>query len=180
MVCVSDEAIRVMEQRKTPIASFYANLLTFRDYYKNKWFPYTMPISDIYGLRTALENVKADKEIHKRHADIAAATRQAVTEAGLKLYLERGYCATVTVVEVPEGVDSAVLLDTMTEKYGVMIAGCFDFLAGKVIRLGHMGENANVEDVTMMLYALECALADLGYPLKASMRDVFVREMKNK
>lgn len=180
MVCVSDEAIRVMEQRKTPIASFYANLLTFRDYYKNKWFPYTMPISDIYGLRTALENVKADKEIHKRHTDIAAATRQAVTEAGLKLYLERGYCATVTVVEVPEGVDSAVLLDTMTEKYGVMIAGCFDFLAGKVIRLGHMGENANVEDVTMMLYALECALADLGYPLKASMRDVFVREMKNK
>ncbi|MBR2626862.1 MAG: alanine--glyoxylate aminotransferase family protein [Peptococcaceae bacterium] len=180
MVCVSDEAIRVMEQRKTPIASFYANLLTFRDYYKNKWFPYTMPISDIYGLRTALENVKADKEIHKRHADIAAATRQAVTEAGLKLYLERGYCATVTVVEVPEGVDSAVLLDTMTEKYGVMIAGCFDFLAGKVIRLGHMGENANVDDVTMMLYALECALADLGYPLKASMRDVFVREMKNK
>ena len=180
MVCVSDEAIRVMEQRKTPIASFYANLLTFRDYYKNKWFPYTMPISDIYGLRTALENVKADKEIHKRHADIAAATRQAVTEAGLKLYLERGYCATVTVVEVPEGVDSAVLLDTMTEKYGVMIAGCFDFLAGKVIRLGHMGENANVEDVTMMLYALECALVDLGYPLKASMRDVFVREMKNK
>ena len=180
MVCVSDEAIRVMEQRKTPIASFYANLLTFRDYYKNKWFPYTMPISDIYGLRTALENVKADKEIHKRHADIAAATRQAVTEAGLKLYLERGYCATVTVVEVPEGVDSAVLLDTMTEKYGVMIAGCFDFLAGKVIRLGHMGENVNVEDVTMMLYALECALADLGYPLKASMRDVFVREMKNK
>ena len=180
MVCVSDEAIRVMEQRKTPIASFYANLLTFRDYYKNKWFPYTMPISDIYGLRTALENVKADKEIHKRHADIAAATRQAVTEAGLKLYLERGYCATVTVVEVPEGVDSAVLLDTMTEKYGVMIAGCFDFLAGKVIRLGHMGENANVEDVTMMLHALECVLADLGYPLKASMRDVFVREMKNK
>ena len=180
MVCVSDEAIRVMEQRKTPIASFYANLLTFRDYYKNKWFPYTMPISDIYGLRTALENVKADKEIHKRHADIAAATRQAVTEAGLKLYLERGYCATVTVVEVPEGVDSAVLLDTMTEKYGVMIAGCFDFLAGEVIRLGHMGENANVEDVTKMLYALECALADLGYPLKASMRDVFVREMKNK
>lgn len=180
MVCVSDEAIRVMEQRKTPIASFYANLLTFRDYYKNKWFPYTMPISDIYGLRTALENVKADKEIHKRHADIAAATRQAVTEAGLKLYLERGYCATVTVVEVPEGVDSAVLLDTMTEKYGVMIAGCFDFLAGEVIRLGHMGENANVEDVTMMLYALECALVDLGHPLKASMRDVFVREMKNK
>ncbi len=177
MVCVSDDAIRAMEQRKTPIASFYANLLTFRDYYKNKWFPYTMPISDIYGLRTALENVKADKEIHQRHAKIAAAVRTAVKEAGLRLYLKKGYCATVTVVEVPEGVDSAELLTIMDNKYGVMIAGCFDFLAGKVIRLGHMGENANVADVTLMLDALDKTFADLGYSLKASMKDVFVREI---
>jgi aspartate aminotransferase-like enzyme len=179
LVCVSDDAVKAMENRKTPIASFYANLLTFRDYYKNKWFPYTMPISDIYGLRTALDNVKADGEIHKRHADIAAATRKAVTEAGLKLYLESGFCATVTVLEVPEGVDSAELLNTMTEKYGVMIAGCFDFLAGKVIRLGHMGENANVEDVAMMLGALDATFADMGYALNASMKDVFVREIHN-
>lgn len=177
MVCVSDDAIRAMEQRKTPIASFYANLLTFRDYYKNKWFPYTMPISDIYGLRTALENVKADKEIHQRHAKIAAAVRTAVKEADLRLYLKKGYCATVTVVEVPEGVDSAELLTIMDNKYGVMIAGCFDFLAGKVIRLGHMGENANVADVTLMLDALDKTFADLGYSLKASMKDVFVREI---
>lgn len=177
MLCVSDTAIKAMEQRKTPIASFYANILNFRDYYKNKWFPYTMPISDIYGLRAALDNVKADADIHQRHAKIAAATRKAVAEAGLQLYLKKGYCATVTVVEVPDGVDSAELLNTMTEKYGVMIAGCFDFLAGKVIRLGHMGENANVKDVTLMLDALDKTFADLGYSLKASMKDVFVREM---
>ena len=177
MLCVSDAAIKAMEQRKTPIASFYANILNFRDYYKNKWFPYTMPISDIYGLRTALENVKADGDIYTRHGRIAAATRKAVTEAGLKLYLDRGYCATVTVIEVPEGVDSAVLLHTMEETYQVMIAGCFDILAGKVIRLGHMGENANVADVTMMLDALDHTFANLGYPLKASMKEVFVREV---
>ena len=177
MLCVSDAAIKAMEQRKTPIASFYANILNFRDYYKNKWFPYTMPISDIYGLRTALENVKADGDIYTRHGRIAAATRKAVTEAGLKLYLDRGYCATVTVIEVPEGVDSAVLLHTMEETYQVMIAGCFDILAGKVIRLGHMGENANVADVTLMLDALDHTFADLGYPLKASMKEVFVREV---
>lgn len=177
MVCVSADAIKAMEQRKTPIASFYANILTFRDYYKNKWFPYTMPISDIYGLRTALENVKADSAIHQRHAKIAEATRKAVTEAGLKLYLNKGYCATVTVVEVPGGVDSAALLHTMEEQYGVMIAGCFDILAGKVIRLGHMGENANVEDVTMMLDALDHTFADLGYKLDTSMKDVFEQEI---
>ena len=85
LLCVSDEALRAMEQRKTPIASFYANILNFRDYYKNKWFPYTMPISDIYGLRTALENVKADQDIYQRHAVIAHAVRTAVAAAGLQL-----------------------------------------------------------------------------------------------
>ncbi len=179
LVCVSDDAIKAMENRKTPIASFYANLLTFRDYYKNKWFPYTMPISDIYGLRTALDNVKDDREIHTRHAKIAEATRKAVIEAGLKLYLESGFCATVSVVEVPEGVDSDKLLSTMTDKYGVMIAGCFDFLAGKVIRLGHMGENANADDVSLMLDALDKTFADLGYTLNASMKDTFLRELHN-
>lgn len=177
MVCVSDDAIRAMEQRKTPIASFYANLLTFRDYYKNKWFPYTMPISDIYGLRTALENVKNDPQIHHRHSCIAEATRKAVTAAGLQLYLRSGYCATVTVVEVPEGVDSGALLQTMDRKYGVMIAGCFDILAGKVFRLGHMGENANAADMILMMDALDHTFADLGYTLKASLKESFEREL---
>ena len=180
MICVSDAAIQAMEQRKTPIASFYANILTFKNYYKDKWFPYTMPISDIYGLRTALENVKADKQIHQRHAAIAAAVRTAVQTAGLKLYLNQGYCSTVTVIEVPEGVDSAELLELMDKKYQVMIAGCFDILAGKVIRLGHMGENANVPDVTLMLDALDNTFADLGYPLQASMKAVFQQEIYKK
>lgn len=177
MVCVSDDAMKAMEERKVPIASFYANLLTFRDYYKNKWFPYTMPISDIYGLRQALENVKEDKAIHDRHEKIAKAVRTAVKEAGLKLYLDGGYCATVTVVEVPKGILCADILELMDKKYKVMIAGSFDVLAGKVFRLGHMGENSNVSDVVLMLNALDATLRDLKYPLKASLREVFEREI---
>ena len=176
MLTVSNDAIVAMEQRKTPIASFYANILTFKNYYKDKWFPYTMPISDIYGLGAALDNVLADEKIYARHAQIAQAVRIAVTEAGLKLYLDRDYCPTVTVVEVPAEIDSAQFLQHMTEVYGIMIAGCFDYLAGKVFRLGHMGEGANVEDVSAMLDAMDKTFADLGYGLKCSMRTVFERE----
>ncbi len=178
MLTVSDDAIAAMEGRNTPIASFYANILTFKNYYRDKWFPYTMPISDIYGLGVAVDNVKADKAIYSRHAKIAQAVRTAVTEAGLKLYLDSDYCNTVTVVEVPEGTDSTQFLAHMTEQYGIMIAGCFDYLAGKVFRLGHMGEGANVADVTAMLDAMDKTFADLGHPLKCAMKDVFEKEMK--
>lgn len=57
---------------------------------------------------------------------------------------------------------------------------CFDILAGKVIRLGHMGENANISDVTLMLDALDNTFADLGYPLQASLKEVFQQEIYKK
>ncbi len=178
MLWVSDKAMAAMENRKTPIASFYANILTFKTYYEDKWFPYTMPISDITGLRVAVDNVLAEPDIIKRHAKIAAATRGAVTKAGLELYLKAGYANTVTVIKVPDGVTDKQILSTMTDKYNVMISGCFDVLAGKVIRIGHMGENANIDDMAMTLDAMDKTFADLGHPLKCSMKDEFLKLMR--
>lgn len=176
MLWVSDKAMAAMENRKTPIASFYANILTFKTYYEDKWFPYTMPISDITALRVAIDNVKAEPGIIDRHSRIAAAARAAVEEAGLKLYLDSGFSNTVTVIEVPEGLTDTQILSTMQEKYNVMISGCFDVLAGKVIRIGHMGENANVADMALTFDAMDKTFADLGYPLKCSMKKVFIKQ----
>lgn len=180
MLTISKEAFEVMENRKTPIASFYANLLLFRDYYKNKWFPYTMPISDIYGIRVALENVLNDNTIYKRHKTIAQAVRKAVRESGLSLYIEEGFASTVTAIEVPEGIKDTDILEQMKQKYNIMIAGCFDVLAGKVIRIGHMGENATVKDVADTLEALTRVMKDLGKNLDCNMKEVFLNEIKDK
>ena len=43
----------------------------------------------------------------------------------------------------------------MMQDYNIMISGCFDVLAGKVIRIGHMGENAYMEKVQEVLDALK-------------------------
>ena len=175
MLWVSEKALATMENRKTPIASFYANILTFKTYYEDQWFPYTMPISDIHGLRAAVDNVKAEPDIIDRHAKIAAATRAAVEKAGLKLYLKAGFSNTVTVIEVPEGVTDAQILSTLRDKYGILISGCFDVLAGKVVRIGHMGENARVEEMVATLDALDKTFADIGYPLTCSMKEEFLK-----
>lgn len=160
-VTVSQAAKEAMEARKTPIASFYANLLVFKDYYKNQWFPYTMSISDIYGLRTALDNVKADEERYERHAKLAEMTRQAALHMGLDLYLENGYSNTVTVIRVPENLKCADILEAMKRDHNIMIAGSFDVLTNQVIRIGHMGENATEENVTETLEALEAVIKSM-------------------
>lgn len=177
MLSVSDDAIKAMENRKTSIASFYCNILTFKNYYKDKWFPYTMPISDIIGLNKAISNVLHDKTILKRHHIIGQAVRKAVTAAGLTLYAKGGYSDTVSVINVPEGLTDTQILDTMRDDYNILIAGCFDILAGKVFRIGHMGENANIRDVAETLSALDKTFKKLNYHLNCSMADVFIDEI---
>ena len=177
-VVISDDAKKAMADRKTPIASFYANLTTFAHYYEEKWFPYTMPISDIYGLRAAIDNIAADPDILTRHEKIAEASRKAITGAGLNLYLKSGFSNTVTVFEVPEGTTAKAILDGVKNDYNIMLAGSFDVLAGKVIRIGHMGNNSDYYNVREVFAALDGTLARLGVPLKASMEKLFCDSMK--
>lgn len=177
-VVVSEDAKKAMAERKTPIASFYANLKTFEHYYEEKWFPYTMPISDIYGLRAAIDNIEADPDILERHARIAKASRKAVTGAGLKLYQNSGFSNTVTVFEVPEGTTDKTILESVKKDYNIMLAGSFGVLAGQVIRIGHMGNNAREDKVREVFAALDGTFGKLGVPLKGSMEQIFVDALR--
>lgn len=170
---ISEDAKNAINSRKTPIRSFYANLKVFFNYYEEKWFPYTMPISDINGLRVAIENVDADSNIYERHAGIAKATRAAIVASGLKLYANSGYSNTVSVFEVPAGTTAEAILETMKRDHNIMIAGSFDVFAGKIIRIGHMGNNARKEKVMETLVALDNTFAKLGVELKASLAAEF-------
>lgn len=176
-VVVSDDAKAAMKNRKTPIASFYANLSVFEGYYENKWFPYTMPISDIYGLRAAMDNISEDTGMLKRHAQIGAASRAAILAAGLQLHLKSGYSNTVTVFDVPEGVTDKEILETIRQEHNIMLAGSFGNLAGKVIRIGHMGENATISNMVETFDALDQTFSKLQVPLKSSLKEVFLREL---
>lgn len=176
-VTISEAAKKAMAERRTPIASFYANLKAFEGYYEAKWFPYTMPISDIYGLRAAFDNIQEDKDMLTRHKKIGEACRKAVTTAGLKLHLEDGFSNTVTVFDVPEGITDKQILDGMKQKHNIMLAGSFGELAGKVIRIGHMGANANVQDMRDAMKGLDEVFTSLGVKLNASLEDVFMNEI---
>lgn len=173
LVTISEAAKKVMKNRKTPIASFYANLRAFENYYENQWFPYTMPISDIKGLAVALKNIEDDQDIVKRHQDIAKKVRNAVTECGLELYQKQGFCGTVTVIKIPGKVTANEILEKMKNEHNIMIAGSFDVMEGQVIRIGHMGENCREEKVRRTLRALQSVLEDLKVELTGNMEEVF-------
>lgn len=179
IVTISDDAFKCMESRKTPIASFYCNLLMWKDYYKDKWFPYTMPISDIVALRVAVDNILEEgiKNVIRRHKKIAIATRKALKEAGVETYVKSGFSNTVTVINVPQGINSDDLLNYLRDRFNLMLTGSFGYLKGKVIRIGHMGENARVENILFLLSALEKSLEALGFKTKCKLGEVFLKNI---
>ncbi len=178
-VVMSSAVKTVINNRKTPIASFYANLKVFENYYKDKWFPYTMPISDIYGLRAAIDNIAADPDMLNRHAIIGNATRKTLQAAGLKLHQKSGFSNTVTVFDVPGGISVDDVLEQMKRKHQIMLAGSFDEFSGKVIRIGHMGANATVSNMIETLQALDDVLHSLGMPLQIKLDEYFLHLIRN-
>ncbi|WP_332830056.1 pyridoxal-phosphate-dependent aminotransferase family protein [Clostridium perfringens] len=175
MVSISDDARKVMENRETPIIGFYCNLNIWKNYYKDKWFPYTMPISDIISLRVAIDNIleEGKEKVIERHRKIGEATRKAVKEYGLDLFLKSGYSNTVTALEIPEEIGALNLRNHLNKKYNVLMSTSLD----KLLRIGHMGENANIEDTTYVLNAIDKALKDLGFSSEKYLDKLFIENI---
>ena len=181
IVSISEDAKNSMKNRKTPIVGFYLNLTIWENYYENKWFPYTMPINEIIGLDRAIDNILEEKleNVLTRHEKIASATRKAFTEYGLKLYLESGYSNTVTAVEIPENIGALNLTKHMLEKYNTLVSTSLCDYKDKLLRIGHMGENANLELIIYVLNIIDRSLKDLGFNGNGSLVELFNKHYFN-
>lgn len=181
IVSISEDAKNSMKNRKTPIVGFYLNLTIWEKYYENKWFPYTMPINEIIGLDRAIDNILEEKleNVLARHEKIASATRKAFTEYGLKLYLESGYSNTVTAVEIPENIGALNLTKYMLETYNTLVSTSLCDYKDKLLRIGHMGENANLELIIYVLNIIDKSLKDLGFNGNGSLVELFNKHYFN-
>ena len=181
IVSISEDAKNSMKNRKMPIVGFYLNLTIWEKYYENKWFPYTMPINEIIGLDRAIDNILEEKleNVLARHEKIASATRKAFTEYGLKLYLESGYSNTVTAVEIPENIGALNLTKHMLETYNTLVSTSLCDYKDKLLRIGHMGENANLEFIIYVLNVIDRSLKDLGFNGNGSLVELFNKHYFN-
>ncbi|CAH2214058.1 pyridoxal-phosphate-dependent aminotransferase family protein [Tepidibacter aestuarii] len=162
---ISDEAWTKILNRESPIRSYYANLAIWKDWYEKKWFPYTQPISDIYGLRTALDRVLDEENIILRHKNVSNITRKILMEKGFKLYPSQGYSNTVSTIILPEKTNFKEIYNKMLDEHNILIGGGIGFLKDKVVRIGHMGENCYEDKIRSTIEALNDVFEDLNISL---------------
>lgn len=175
IVGVSQDAKNCIKNRKTDIVGFYCNLSIWEDYYEKKYFPYTMPISDIMGLDKALDNILEEgiEKVLSRHEKIASSVRQAIKEYGLELFLEKGYSNTVTAIKIPESIGALKLTDYMLKNYNTLVATSLNQYMDTILRIGHMGENANLDKIVHILNVLDKSLKALEFNTNESLIDLF-------
>ena len=109
------------------------------------YLPYTPPVNLLRGFRVALDMIFDEglENIWKRHHRLAEGTRRAITEGwGLNLCAkeEKWYSDTVSAIVVPEGADAVPVISTAFHKYNLALGAGLAKVAGKVFRIGHLGD----------------------------------------
>ncbi|WP_338739772.1 alanine--glyoxylate aminotransferase family protein [Haloplanus salilacus] len=154
-VCsVSDAAWERIEARDPD--SLYTNLLPWRD--AEQPYPYTHLTTLVVALDVALDRLLEEglDTVYDRHREAAAVCRERGRELGLESYPgpERS-SSTVTAFEVP---GRATDLQERLREADVTLATGFGDLADDVLRVGHMGYNADVDRVERAMDALASVL----------------------
>lgn len=174
---ISPEAWNLIIKREKPIAGFYCNLAIWRDWYEKKWFPYTQPISDIYALGVAVDRLINDSKKFERHEVIANAVRKAIINCGLTLYPYNGWSNTVTAISVPKEIDEKEVRESLIKNFNMILAGAFGELEGKVLRIGHMGENCKEDKIYLALKYFDKTLRNFGLKLKKELHVEFTNQL---
>jgi alanine-glyoxylate transaminase/serine-glyoxylate transaminase/serine-pyruvate transaminase len=136
---------------------------------KSGFFPYTPATNLLYGLREALAMLQEEglPNVFARHARHAEATRRAVRAWGLEILcaVPEEYSNSLTAIMMPGGHDADALRKTILEAYDMSLGTGLGRLAGKVFRVGHLGDFNDLA-LAGTLSGIEMGLALAGVPHK--------------
>jgi alanine-glyoxylate transaminase/serine-glyoxylate transaminase/serine-pyruvate transaminase len=166
-VAMSARARQTVQDRKRKPSSWYLDLNLIANYWgESHTYHHTAPVSNIVGLREGLrvileEGLRARIERHRRNS---AALRSGLEALGLDLVVQEGFrLDQITPVWIPDGVDDGEVRRALLRGYSIEIGRGLGDFAGKVWRIGLMGDSSRAEYVLALLSALEAVLPQQGF-----------------
>lgn len=166
IVCVSPKALAARLSATLPRVYFsWDDMMKANDVGS---FPFTPASQLMRGMRVAIDMLMEEglDNAFARHARLAEGTRRAVKaweHAGLSVLCTnpRWYSNSLTVVKVPEHINSTDIVNTAYNKYNLSIGLGLAKVAGKVFRIGHLGD---MNEVSMLgaISGTEMAMRDVG------------------
>lgn len=164
MVAVSDRAWAAAETARSP--RYYLDLRVARTSAARGETPFTPAVGTCFALDAALELIEAEgyEAVIARHAAVGAATRAGLEAMGVRLFADPAHASdTVIAAWVPDGTDWPAFSGELRRR-GLVIAGAQGALAGRVFRVGHLGD-VQVDDIVRALETIEAGALALGIPV---------------
>ncbi len=164
ILCANQKSLARRKELGETIPEFYV------DY--EKWLPImndpskyfgTPPINLVWAMKESLRiiNEEGIQNRYARHIKNAKAMRSALTALGFKILAEEGHQAeTLSNVLYMDGVDDVTFRNLVQEE-GIIVAGGLAAYAGKMFRIGHMG-NVDTHDLVSSVAAIERTLYRMG------------------
>lgn len=163
VVGVSEKAL--VASRRSTMSRCYFDFADMIKANETGYFPYTPPVPLLHGLRAALDLLFEEglPRVFARHHRLAEGVRRGVRAHGLELCAAgpQWYSDTVSAIRVPRHVDGAEVCRIGFDRYRTSFGAGLAKLAGKVFRIGHLGDLNEVMCLAALASA-EMSLADAG------------------
>ncbi|GAA97982.1 uncharacterized protein L969DRAFT_167264 [Mixia osmundae IAM 14324] len=173
----SQQALRALEERKTPVAAYFADwqrwLPIMRAYAEGRpaYFS-TPPTNLIFALQASLKTIMTETpDLATRlrlHRETSYFLKSSLSSIGLKQIPAHYSCSAngMTTVYLPDKIAPAAVMGAMAKRGIVIAGGLHKDVKDRYIRIGHMNLTAidnERQDIARVFEALKSTLAELGY-----------------
>ncbi len=156
-----DRAVDRLHRRKTPARSWFFDLDLLLGYWgeeASRSYHHTAPVNALMGLYEALRMLDEEglEAAWERHHQNGALLTEGLAALGLVEAVEpSARLPQLHAVEVPEGVDEALVRRRLLAEDGIEIGAGLGASRGRLWRIGLMGHASSRHNVTLCLAALE-------------------------
>jgi alanine-glyoxylate transaminase / serine-glyoxylate transaminase / serine-pyruvate transaminase len=159
-VSFSPNALKAIDSRKSKVQSFYLDISLLRNYWTGakRVYHHTGPISMVYSIHEALRIVFEEglEARIARHKQNHLKLRDGLEALGFEFVVAPEYrLPMLNAVKIPAGFDDATVRSRLLNEYNIEIGAGLGEFAGKVWRIGLMGESCTVNHINMLLAAFK-------------------------
>ncbi len=163
-VSFSDAAVKALENRKTKVQSWFLDLTLVKNYWSGakRAYHHTAPVSSIYALHEALSIVLEEglENRWERHQRVHQYLKSELEGLGFRyLVKEEHRLPNLNAVYLPKGIeDEGKVRRQLLDDFNIEVGGGLGAFAGKIWRVGIMGESCTYNHVNMLVGALKQVL----------------------
>lgn len=158
----SDAAMEAVAKRKTKVPNWNFDVSLIRKYWEGtpRTYHHTCPVNLYYGFHQALDNLLTEglDNAFARHEAMHKRLVEGLTALGYEPFAKgEGAAPQINLFMPPAGVDANTVRAKLRKDHKIEVAGGLGALAGKIIRVGVMGEGARPENIDRLVEAVKAA-----------------------